>query len=364
MNNVQQQHAAVAIRMGASRGGGAHPPPFVSLVEPGKPCPATPLTLNEPLTPEAIAEVVARHTASKGMPPAVLAGALGTFAIRPARCGQRSNRLRGCVAVVTGAAQGFGRGIAEGLVRDGACVVVADLNAELGQDFADSLNAVASEPVATFQHTDVTSAESLAGCVQGAVRAFGGIDLLVANAGVLKAGGIEEMSEASFDLVTAVNYKAFFLCVRAVVPIMRLQRRLNPAHTADIVQVNSKSGLEGSNRNFAYAGGKFGGLGLVQSFALELAGEGIKVNAVCPGNYFDGPLWSDPEKGLFVQYLKAGKVPGAKTIDDVRTFYLSKVPMKRGCLPEDVVTAILYLTEQQYETGQALPITGGQVMLN
>jgi NAD(P)-dependent dehydrogenase (short-subunit alcohol dehydrogenase family) len=320
--------------------------------------------LNEPLTPEAIAEVVARHTASKGLPPAVDTGALGLFTLRPSRCGQRGNRLRGCVAVVTGSAQGFGRGIAEGLVREGAYVVVADLNEALGRAAADALNASAPEPVARFQSVDVTSAASLDACMAATVKAFGGVDLLVANAGVLKAGGIEEMDEKAFDLVTSVNYKAFFLCAKAAVPVMRLQRRLHPAYTADIVQVNSKSGLEGSNRNFAYAGSKFGSIGLTQSFALELVSDGIKVNAVCPGNYFDGPLWSDPERGLFVQYLRAGKVPGAKSIEDVRDFYLSKVPMRRGCLPEDVVTAILYLREQTYETGQALPITGGQVMLN
>jgi sorbitol-6-phosphate 2-dehydrogenase len=131
----------------------------------------------------------------------------------------------------------------------------------------------------------------------------------------------------------------------------------------DIMQLNSKSGLEGSNRNFAYAGSKFGGIGLVQSFALELVEHNIKVNAICPGNYFDGPLWIDPEKGLFVQYLRAGKIKGAKSIDEVKNFYTSKVPMNRGCLPNDVVTALLYLRDQRYETGQALPVTGGQTML-
>ena len=81
----------------------------------------------------------------------------------------------------------------------------------------------------------------------------------------------------------------------------------------DIVQINSKSGLEGSNKNGAYAGGKFGGIGLTQSFAMELVEDRIKVNSVCPGNFFDGPLWSDPDRGLFVQYLNSGKVPGQKT---------------------------------------------------
>ena len=131
----------------------------------------------------------------------------------------------------------------------------------------------------------------------------------------------------------------------------------------DIIQINSKSGLSGSNKNFAYAGGKFGGIGLVQSFALELAPFNIKVNAVCPGNYLDGPLWSDPERGLFVQYLRAGKVPGAKTVEDVRRYYEAKVPLGRGCFPSDVAKAVYYIVEQSYETGQALPVTGGQNML-
>jgi sorbitol-6-phosphate 2-dehydrogenase len=88
------------------------------------------------------------------------------------------------------------------------------------------------------------------------------------------------------------------------------------------------------------------------------------VNTVCPGNFFDGPLWSDPTTGLFVQYLESGKVPGAQTIEDVRRHYEAQIPMGRGCSSNDVLKAILYLVEQQYETGQALPVTGGQVMLN
>ena len=113
-----------------------------------------------------------------------------------------------------------------------------------------------------------------------------------------------------------------------------------------------------------HAGGKFGGIGLTQSFALELCAYNIKVNAVCPGNFLDGPLWSDPVRGLFVQYLEAGKVPGAKTVADVRRYYEAKVPMNRGCLPVDVARAVMYCVEQKYETGQAIPVTGGQVMLN
>ena len=276
-------------------------------------------------------------------------------------------RTEGRIAIVTGAAQGFGKGITEGLFAEGANVVIADLNEQAGRSLQEDLNAKAAagglSNRALFVPADVTSPASLQVLARECVKAFGGLDILVSNAGVLKAGSLEEMSPETFDFVTRVNYSGYFLCVKYLSPIMKLQRRFMPGRTADIIQINSKSGLEGSNKNFAYAGGKFGGIGLTQSFALELVGDGIKVNAICPGNFFEGPLWADPEKGLFVQYLRAGKVPGAKTVEDVRRSYESRVPMGRGCRVEDVVKAIFYLVDQEYETGQALPVTGGQVML-
>ncbi len=276
-------------------------------------------------------------------------------------------RVQGRIALVTGAAQGFGRGIAEGLFREGADIVIADLNEQEGRGLERELNAAAQASGAAnrsvFVAADVTSPASLQALARECVKAFGGLDVLVSNAGVLKAGSLEEMSPEAFDLVTRVNYTGYFLCVKYLSPIMKVQRTCSPTRTTDIIQINSKSGLEGSNKNFAYAGGKFGGIGLTQSFALELVEHGIKVNSVCPGNLLDGPLWSDPEKGLFIQYLRAGKVPGAKTVQDVRRYYESRVPMGRGCTVPDVVKAILYLVEQEYETGQALPVTGGQVML-
>jgi NAD(P)-dependent dehydrogenase (short-subunit alcohol dehydrogenase family) len=242
--------------------------------------------------------------------------------------------------------------------------MVADTNAAAGKGLADSLCAGNPANRAVFSAVDVTSAESLRGLARACAWEFGSLDVLVSNAGVLKAGGLEEMSEEDFSLVTGVNYTGYFLCVKHLSPLMKLQAKFRPGYRTDIIQINSKSGLTGSNRNFAYSGGKFCGIGLTQSFALELVGHGIKVNAVCPGNFFEGPLWSDPEKGLFVQYLRTGKVPGAKTIADVKASYESRVPMGRGCRIEDVVKAVLYLISQEYETGQALPVTGGQVMLS
>ena len=276
-----------------------------------------------------------------------------------------SGRASGKVALVTGAAQGFGLGIAEDLVAQGAHVVLADLNVELARANAARLESRFGPGRAVAIGMNVTEDASVADGIHATVRGYGGLDLLVSNAGVLRAGSVMSQPLADFDLVTSVNYRGYFLCVRSVAPVMARQHAARPAaRWADIVEINSKSGLTGSSRNSAYAGSKFGGIGLTQSFALELVGNGIKVNAICPGNFLDGPLWSDPDNGLFVQYLREGKVPGAATVDDVRRFYETKVPMGRGCSPADVLEALYYVVAQQYETGQAVPVTGGQVMLS
>lgn len=267
-------------------------------------------------------------------------------------------RLGGKIAVVTGGAQGFGFGIAEELYKEGASVVLADLNEDLAKTSAAKLG-----DRAVGIKVDVSNPESVEEMTIKTVEYFGGLDIFIANAGVVKAGSLEELTPQQFDFVTKVNYMGYFYCAKYASDIMKAQHEAAPEKWFDIIQVNSKSGLSGSKNNFAYAGGKFGGIGLTQSFALELVDYGIKVNAVCPGNFYDGPLWSDPENGLFVQYLNSGKVPGAKTVEDVKNFYLSKSPIRRGCTPVDVSKAIFYCVEQCYETGQAIPVTGGQTML-
>ena len=276
---------------------------------------------------------------------------------------ESSSRLRNRVCLVTGAAQGFGLGIARGLLAEGGVVVMADINAAGVRDAATRLNADFGADRAVPLVFDIAGEESVAAAASELLHMTGGLDLLVANAGVLRAGPVATFALSDFNLVTAVNYTGYFLCVKHLSPIMAAQHIDGDPAWSDIIQINSKSGLEGSNRNAAYAGSKFGTLGLTQSFAKELVQDRIKVNSICPGNYFDGPLWSDPENGLFMQYLEANKVAGAATVSDVRKAYEDKVPMGRGCTPADVVRAILYLVEQEYETGQALPVTGGQVML-
>lgn len=277
---------------------------------------------------------------------------------------QRPGRVAGKIAVVTGSAQGFGLEIAQNLAAEGAAVALADINETGVQKAADDLNQQHGPETALALKMNVADEHSVRQAVAHVVRHWGGFDIFVSNAGVLKAESVKTQPVKDFDFVTAVNYKGYFLCTQAAAPILAAQHAADNDYRSDIIQINSKSGLRGSNRNFAYAGSKFGGIGLTESFALELIEDGIKVNSICPGNFFDGPLWSDPETGLFVQYLRAGKVPGAGTIEEVRRAYEAKIPMGRGCTTADVMKAIYYLIEQEYETGQALPVTGGQVMLH
>ncbi|MDR1956012.1 MAG: SDR family NAD(P)-dependent oxidoreductase [Treponema sp.] len=268
------------------------------------------------------------------------------------------------IALVTGGAQGIGAAIVQSLAVSGAVVFIADRNREGAETLANQINATEKRTAAIPVEVNVAEEASVEALFTTVAKTTGGLDICISNAGVLRAGSVLEQRLEDFTFVTDINYTGFFLVAKYAGRLFREQHRTAPHWKTDLIQINSKSGLEGSTRNAAYAGGKFGGIGLVESFALELVDYNIKVNAICPGNFFDGPLWSDPEKGLFVQYLRAGKVPGARHIADVKAYYEAKVPMKRGCTGPDVMRAIYYIIEQEYETGQAVPVTGGQVMLH
>ncbi len=268
-----------------------------------------------------------------------------------------SKSLEGRAAVVTGGAQGLGKAICERLAREGCSVAVADINGEGAEETAAGIRESTAQRA--FGHrTDVTVEDDVRELFERTLREFGSVDVVVANAAILIASPITEADAAAWRLVIDVNLVGSFLTMKHACRIMKEQRR------GSIIQINSKSGKKGSARNSAYAASKFGGIGLVQSVALEMAEWGVRCNAVCPGNMLDSPLWSDPQKGLFVQYLRAGKVPGAKTVDDVREAYINQVPMKRGCTYDDVCNLVVFLASDasSYMTGQAINITGGQEM--
>jgi len=261
------------------------------------------------------------------------------------------SRLSGRVAVVTGAAQGLGEAIAYRLAREGCkAVTVADMNLEKAQAVADAIEKEHGAKALAIQAnvTDTAQVEEMA---RRTVEAFGSLDILVSNAGILKAHDVAEFPVEEWRAVIDVNLVGYFLCAQAAARVMIQQKR------GVIVQINSKSGKKGSFRNSAYAASKFGGIGFTQSIALDLAPHGIRVNAVCPGNLLDGTLW---QESLFEQYARNQGI----TIEEVRQKYESQVPLGRACTYHDVCNVVTFLAsdESSYMTGQAINVTGGQEM--
>jgi sorbitol-6-phosphate 2-dehydrogenase len=258
--------------------------------------------------------------------------------------------LRDKIALITGGAQGLGAALCQRLAREGAHIVVADLN----QEGADRTAAGISQDTdrrAIAVAVDVTEEAQVEGMVNRTVDEFGRLDILVSNAGILFAEPVDEFPAARWRAVMEVNLVGYFLCAKHAARVMKAQR-----HGA-IIQVNSKSGKKGSYKNSAYAASKFGGIGLTQSIALELAEYGVRANAVCPGNLLDSPLWVD---SLYAQYARKWGI----SPEQVRQKYVDQVPMKRGCTYEDVANVVVFLASDQagYMTGQAINVTGGQEM--
>lgn len=256
----------------------------------------------------------------------------------------------GKVALVTGAAQGLGEAISHRLAKEGASVVLLDLNEERVCATAEAV--AATHGVQTLGiRVDVTDEEQVAGAFRQALDRFGTVDIVVANAGILIAGPIEEFDVATWRKVVDVNLVGYMITAKHAARVMI------PRKSGVIIQINSKSGKKGSFRNSAYAASKFGGVGLTQSLALELAPYGIRVNAICPGNLLDSPLWQD---SLYEQYSRTQGL----TKEEVRAKYEGQVPLGRGCTYDDVTNVLVFLASDQasYMTGQAINVTGGQQM--
>jgi sorbitol-6-phosphate 2-dehydrogenase len=265
--------------------------------------------------------------------------------------------LENKVAVVTGGAQGLGEAISLRLACEGCDLVIGDVN-ETGAAAVAAAIAAATGRQVIGAKADVTQEAEVEALFDLAMEKHGRVDVVVANAGILIAEPIEIADADKWLAVLKVNLFGYFLTTKYACRIMKGQR------SGSIVNISSKSGKKGSAANSAYTASKFGGVGHTQSVALEMAPYNVRCNAVCPGNLLDSPLWTDPETGLFVQYLRAGKVQGATSVDDVRTAYVGQVPMGRGCSYDDVCNAVVFLASDQssYVTGIALSVTGGQEM--
>lgn len=255
------------------------------------------------------------------------------------------------VAIVVGGGQTLGAFLCAGLAENGYRVAVADLNGDSAIKTANQINQKLGKNVAQGFQVDATNEQSVIALAHNVDQAFGRSDLLVYSAGMAKAAPITEFQIKDFDTSLQVNLVGYFLCAREFSKLM-----IRDHIPGRIIQINSKSGKVGSKHNSGYSAAKFGGVGLTQSLALDLAEHGITVHSLMLGNLLKSPMF----QSLIPQYAQKLGIPE----DQVEQVYIDKVPLKRGCEYQDVLNVLLFYASEkaEYCTGQSINITGGQVM--
>src|SRR4030043_225155 len=245
-------------------------------------------------------------------------------------------KIKGKVALITGGAQGIGRAIALLLAREGAKVVISDINLEKARETCREIEALGREALAVGGNVaDAREAEAM---VQQTIEKFGRMDILVNNAGITRDQVLLRMKEEDWDLVLSVNLKGAFHCTKAALrPFLRQKG-------GKVVNISSVTGEMGNAGQANYAGAKAGVLGFTKSTAREYARRNIQVNAVAPG---------------FIDTAMSQAIPQKD-----REFLIKQIPMERLGSPEDVAAAVLFLASPaaDYITGQVLNVNGGMYM--
>ena len=255
--------------------------------------------------------------------------------------------IKGQVAIVTGAGRGIGRATAMELARQGADVVIAELDQVGAKRTAEEVGAVGRRAVVA--PTDVTSRADLLAMVDRAKAEFGRIDILVNNAGIYRAAATLDVTEEHWDAIMTINAKAVFFASQAVLPTMVAQKG------GSIVSLASMAGKIGNKNNLPYNASKAAVISMTKSLALAHAADGIRVNCVCPG-FVETDMWT-------VVSRDQGKLLGM-TAEEFTRQRAAQVPLGRMEKPEDVAHVIAFLAGPRsgYMTGQALSVDGGLVM--
>ncbi len=248
----------------------------------------------------------------------------------------RLQRLKDRVAIITGGGQGIGRATALLFAREGAKIVVADVNEKQGRAAVAAIEEAGGEAV--FVRTDVAKRSDAEAMARAAIDAFGRIDILVNNAGITRDATLKKMSEDDFDLVVDVNLKGVFNCTQAVLPHLKESKHGRILNAASVV------GLYGNFGQTNYVASKSGVIGMTKTWARELGRKGITVNAVAPG---------------FVETTMVETVP-----EKVMNMLRAKTPLQRLGKPEDVANAYLFLAsdDASFITGIVLSVDGGLVV--
>jgi len=259
--------------------------------------------------------------------------------------------LAGHVALVTGAASGLGCGIALGLVEAGAAVAFCDID-EAGVETVAASSAYPRRALAA--RMDVTSEQSVTAAFDRLVSHWGGVDIVVCAAGIAPPYELVDMPVDKWRMALEINLTGYFLVAREAARIMRAQ-----GEGGSMVMLSSKTGLDASKSNSAYNATKAGELHLMRGWALELGADGIRVNAVAPGNVFEGSKIWNPE------YIKAAARKMGIQPEEVIPYYTSLTALKREIKRSDVASAIVFLCSDGARciTGQTLVVDGGQVMV-